>query len=210
MLRYAILTLLADEARSGYDLSKAFSASLTHVWPARQSQVYPELHRLEREGLVDATTVAQTSKPDKHVYHLTNRGRRSLEEWTATPPEPPAFRDSFQLRTLNFGKIPLDTALSLLEEQKKLLAQRIELFERVVESLEAAGHTPGEPLNPNVGWRLALEAGLGVHRAYRDWCDWAATMLVASDKTSKRPRPSPKASKASSSSAPRRSNRKKK
>lgn len=180
MLRYAILTLLADEARSGYDLSKHFAASVTYVWPARQSQIYPELHRLEAEGLVEATKVAQSSKPDKNLYRVTAAGRRALEAWVGTTPETPSFRDSFQLRALNFGRVELDTALSLLEQQKGLLVGRIETFEQVVEVLEAGGHVPGERLNPNVGWRVAIEAGLVVHRAYRDWCDWAAKQLKAS------------------------------
>jgi DNA-binding PadR family transcriptional regulator len=198
MLRYAILTLLADEPRSGYDLSKVFSASLTYVWPARQSQIYPELHRLEGEGLVEATTVAQSSKPDKHIYRLTTEGRHALEEWVATPLEPPSFRDAFQLRALNFGRVDVDTALSLLAQQKAYLMQRMELFEQVVGMLEAGGHRPGEPLNPNVGWRIALEAGLRVHRAYRDWCDWATAQLTASGAASKRSRPARGSTRAAS------------
>lgn len=195
MLRFAILTLLADEARSGYDLSKLFSASVTYIWPARQSQIYPELHRLEAEGLVEATTVAQSSKPDKHLYRVTSAGRRALEEWITTPPEAPSFRDAFQLRALNFGRMDIDAAQSLLEQQKTLLTSRIELFEQVAAALEAGGHVPGEPLNPNVGWRIAIEAGLRVHRAYRDWCDWAAKQLTASAEAAERSR-SPRSTRA--------------
>jgi DNA-binding PadR family transcriptional regulator len=180
MLRYAILTLLAENASTGYDLSKAFSASVTYVWPAQQSQVYPELHRLEREGLVEATTIEQTGKPDKRVYNMTADGRRALEEWIVTPPDPPAFRDAFQLRALNFGRINIDQALKLLAQQKAHLMGRIETLEQAAQLLEATGHTPGEPMNPNVGWRVVVEAGLSVLRAYRDWCDWATKQLTTS------------------------------
>jgi DNA-binding PadR family transcriptional regulator len=180
MLRYAILTLLADDALSGYDLSKAFEASLTHLWPARQSQIYPELHRLEREGLVEATTVEQSSKPDKRLYRLSKPGQQALSEWIVTPQGPIPIRDAFQLRAFNFGRMELGSALALLTQQKTHLARRITMLEQITAALEAGGHTPGEPMNIHVGWRLVLEAGLRVHRAYYEWCDWTAAQLTAS------------------------------
>ncbi|GAA3053757.1 hypothetical protein GCM10020000_39620 [Streptomyces olivoverticillatus] len=51
-LRHAMLGLLADRPASGYDLMKRFETSLSNVWPATQSQVYGELGKLAKSGLL--------------------------------------------------------------------------------------------------------------------------------------------------------------
>ena len=38
---------------TGYDLSKAFQASVSHVWHAPDSQIYPELRRMAAVGLAE-------------------------------------------------------------------------------------------------------------------------------------------------------------
>ena len=52
-LRYALLALLRVGPQSGYDLQKQFSLSVGHVWHAPDSQIYPELRKMESEGLVE-------------------------------------------------------------------------------------------------------------------------------------------------------------
>ena len=49
------------------------------------NQIYPVLHRLEAEGLVNAEWQAQQGKPARKVYALTEEGSGKLEhhqkEW---------------------------------------------------------------------------------------------------------------------------------
>jgi hypothetical protein len=52
-LRYALLALLRVGPLSGYDLQKQFSLSVGHVWHAPDSQIYPELRKMETEGLIE-------------------------------------------------------------------------------------------------------------------------------------------------------------
>jgi PadR family transcriptional regulator AphA len=52
-LRYALLALLRVGPLSGYDLQKQFSLSVGHVWHAPDSQIYPELRKMEAAGLVE-------------------------------------------------------------------------------------------------------------------------------------------------------------
>lgn len=56
-LRYALLALLSSREMTGYDVSKQFSQSVAHVWHAPDSQIYPELRRMEQDGLLEAETV---------------------------------------------------------------------------------------------------------------------------------------------------------
>ena len=52
-LRYALLALLTSEPMTGYDISRRFQSSVGHVWHAHDSQIYPELRKMEAEGLVE-------------------------------------------------------------------------------------------------------------------------------------------------------------
>lgn len=52
-LHHALLGLLATKPASGYDLQKRFDGTLAFVWPATQSQLYTELGKLDRSGLVE-------------------------------------------------------------------------------------------------------------------------------------------------------------
>ena len=180
MLRIAILTLLADRDYSGYDLSKAFDASITHVWAASQSQIYPELRKLEENGQICGQDVPQDGRPDKRVYALTDAGRRSLIDWVAEPPTSLTIRDPFQLRAINLGRLPPERASELVCEQRALLRARLTTLEAIASLLEERGHVPGEAWNDQLGSRLTVEAGILTARAYLNWCDWALERLADS------------------------------
>lgn len=182
MLRMAILSLLADADYTGYDLSKAFDASLTYVWAASQSQVYPELHKLAENGLVEGVEVPQQGRPDKRVYRITDAGRAALVEWAGREPGTFTIRDPFQLQVINAGRLPPDRARALLQEQRRLLGRRLDILRTIRDQLEAIGHTGGEPYNDKLGWRLTVEAGLRTGESYQEWCDWAIEQIDASSR----------------------------
>ncbi|MEO2119555.1 MAG: PadR family transcriptional regulator, partial [Microbacterium sp.] len=58
-LRYALLALLRVGPLSGYELAKQFTQSVGHVWHAPDSQIYPELRKMEADGLVEAEEQAR-------------------------------------------------------------------------------------------------------------------------------------------------------
>lgn len=180
MLRIAMLSLLADSDYSGYDLSKAFDRSITYVWAASQSQIYPELHKLEAKGLIAGNDVPQDGRPDKRVYRITEAGRTSLVEWVQAPPTALAIRDPFQLQVINIGRLDPGRARALVEQQRSLLQQRLEVLGHIRDRLDSTGHPAGAPWSDQLGWRLTVEAGLRTAQAYVEWCDWTLAQLTAS------------------------------
>jgi DNA-binding PadR family transcriptional regulator len=74
-VRLALLSLLADGPRHGYELMKEIEARSGGVYRTSAGTVYPTLQQLEDEGLV-------TSQSDggKRVYSITDKGRSELEE----------------------------------------------------------------------------------------------------------------------------------
>ena len=74
-----VLGLLAHGPRSGYDIKAAVDRSTRFFWAASYGQIYPELRRLEREGLVEGEHAPRggssgTSAPEP----FPNRGQPSM------------------------------------------------------------------------------------------------------------------------------------
>ena len=80
--RLAILTLLAEGPKHGYEIIKQFEQRSGGLYRASAGTIYPTLQLLEDEGLVRAET-----RDDKKVYAITDAGRRELENEAETVDE---------------------------------------------------------------------------------------------------------------------------
>jgi PadR family transcriptional regulator AphA len=101
-LRYALLALLTAQPMTGYDLAKAFHGSVGHVWHAPDSQIYPELRRMEREELVTGTPVPWGTKGIKTEYRITPSGITAFRDWIDVPLEYSLERNPAHLRAAYF------------------------------------------------------------------------------------------------------------
>jgi DNA-binding PadR family transcriptional regulator len=77
-LRHAVLGLLSLQPSTGYELTQRFDRSLSNAWHASHSQIYPELGKLEAEGLVEV--VAEGARRSK-TWAATDAGRTELRRW---------------------------------------------------------------------------------------------------------------------------------
>lgn len=104
-LRHALLALLTAKPMNGYDLAKVFDRSVAYVWHAPHSQIYPELRRMEAEGLVAVESIRRGTKGTKRIYSITDGGREELRRWIETPAPIEMLHDSERLRAayLEFG-----------------------------------------------------------------------------------------------------------
>lgn len=97
-LRYALLALLRVGPLSGYELQKQFSSSVGHVWHAPDSQIYPELRKMEAENLVEGEEQPRGQRATRRVYHVTDAGHRAFRTWMQAPLEYARVRDPAHLR----------------------------------------------------------------------------------------------------------------
>ncbi len=74
-VRLAILSLLADGPKHGYQLMKELEERSGGLYRASAGSVYPTLQQLEDEGLI-----AAGQQEGKRVYSLTDAGRVELEK----------------------------------------------------------------------------------------------------------------------------------
>jgi DNA-binding PadR family transcriptional regulator len=89
-VQYALLGLLHEEPRHGYELKQEFDRVLSPQRPLPFGQVYATLARLERDGRISIEGVERAEGPDRKRYAITDAGRSALRAWLAQPlpPEP--------------------------------------------------------------------------------------------------------------------------
>lgn len=78
-----ILGVLAGGRMHGYEITQTINGagSGDGAVVVREGQLYPILHKLENDELIEAEWVEQqTGRPARKVYRLTNKGRAALEE----------------------------------------------------------------------------------------------------------------------------------
>src|SRR6478735_6902364 len=109
-----ILGLLALGPRSGYEIKTTVDRSTRFFWAASYGQIYPELRRLESEGLVKGEDVPNGGR-QRRVYSLTAAGRVALVEWLHGLTVTIEYRDESLLRLFFSDALPREEALGLLE-----------------------------------------------------------------------------------------------
>ncbi len=77
-LSLAILGLISQDPRSGYDLRKAFATTPMGHFSTSPGAIYPALKRLEESGLVKGTVERKQTLRPREVYALTDRGKAAL------------------------------------------------------------------------------------------------------------------------------------
>src|SRR5690348_6135284 len=82
-----ILGMLALGRNTGYEIKQFVDRSTRHFWAASYGQIYPELKRLEDQGLVRSRP-EPSGKRARTVFELTDEGRATLEGWLEATEEP--------------------------------------------------------------------------------------------------------------------------
>src|ERR671930_2677824 len=113
-----VLGLLALRPRSGYDIKTIVDRSTRFFWAASYGQIYPELRRLEEEGLIEGEDAPNGAR-SRRVYRITAAGRTALEEWLLGSTVTIELRDESLLRLFFADALPREQALLLLEVRKK-------------------------------------------------------------------------------------------
>ncbi len=126
-VRNAILGLLAQSPRHGYELRAAFEALIggDDIWDVKPAQIYTTLSRLEEAGLVHQDGVEQDGGPEKRIYSLTTTGRHELAQWFVTGVAGAHHRDEF------FVKLMLSLHNRQVDPYAVIRAQRNRLYKEL-------------------------------------------------------------------------------
>ena len=152
----AVLGLITKGERSGYDLAKKAERSVGYVWAPARSQIYAVLPRLVSQGLATSRKVRQSSRPDKHVYRITQKGREALRDWLEHSEDS---ESTFLLRVFFGDQMSKQALVALIERRRDLARATLAEFREI--------ERRGTDFHPN----LTLRWGLAHHRALIRWAD---------------------------------------
>ncbi|MDH6223125.1 MULTISPECIES: PadR family transcriptional regulator [Streptomyces] len=177
-LRHAVLAALLDEELSGYQLAKAFDLGVANFWHARPQQLYAELGRLEKDGLVRGREVVQESRPTKRLFRVTEAGLAELEEFAAASAKPSFVRDDLLVKVQAADHVDVTALIAQLTERAAFARARIELFGKLLRGMRG-DRTEEEFLRDGdrIGPYLTCLRGLAFEEGNRDWCEHAVTVL---------------------------------
>jgi DNA-binding PadR family transcriptional regulator len=179
-LAFALLGLLAREPMSGYDIAQNMRHYVVYFWEAGHSQIYPELAKLERAGLVRHRLVEQSERPDKKIYAITDQGMEALRRWVARPPRPAPMRDELVLKAFSLWVVDRRSALELFREQERLTAAEVARFEAMeAATLDASGSEVERTDSAAFAMRAILRRGVTRRQATLEWCRWMVQRLEA-------------------------------
>lgn len=135
-LKYALLGLLAESPKYGYEIKRRFEGALGNVWSVSYGQLYPTLRRLSELGWVTKKTEPGKKAAEKNIYSVTEKGRRKLDEWLLKPLRSSyRVKDEFTLRFLFFSKLSSENVLDYLKVQQEKTVLQKESFQRTLVSL---------------------------------------------------------------------------
>lgn len=77
-----VLRTLAGGPRHGWGISQSIQAVSRDVLQVNQGSLYPALHRLEQQGLIEAEWGSSENNRQARFYQLTRAGRKQLAEET--------------------------------------------------------------------------------------------------------------------------------
>ena len=167
-----LLGLLSIRPRSGYDIKTMVDRSTRFFWAASYGQIYPELKRLEEEGLVEGEDRPNGGR-SRRVYTLTPAGHEALLDWMRSEITTIELRDESLLRLFFADALPREDALRLLEGRKYGHEQYLEVL-REIQAL------PGGPDPTFVD--LVLRWGIDFHEWGAKWCEEQLQRLRAETK----------------------------
>jgi DNA-binding PadR family transcriptional regulator len=139
-VRFAILGLLAQHPRHGYDLHSAFGAVVGDdpEWDVKPAQVYSTLNRLEESGLVRRVSdLGEGNEPDRRIYEITDEGSHALQEWFSSSVASEYQRDEF------FIKLMAALVSGQADPERLIQTQRSHLFQELHNAItQREGYDP--------------------------------------------------------------------
>ena len=138
-----ILGMVAARPRSGYEIKQLVDKSTRFFWAASYGRIYPELKRLEQEGLIEGTDSSQGARP-RTVYKPTAKGKRAAREWIDAPSEVFELRDEALLKLFFAGTLnPARSAEIARERAARSSTEAAELH--AIEDFMHAGQNEEHP-----------------------------------------------------------------
>ncbi len=177
-LRDAVLAALLEGESSGYDLAKGFDAATANFWMATPQQLYRELDRLAKQGLLQARVVPQERRPNKRMYSLTEAGREAIQQFTARAPKPSVIRDELLVKVQAADAGNAQAVRDFIVERLHWATAKLQRYERFrARILDGRGEEEYLAQAERVGPYLTLLRGISFEEENIRWAGRALTII---------------------------------
>ncbi|MBV6759067.1 PadR family transcriptional regulator [Rhodococcus opacus] len=174
-LTFAILTALSEQTSTGVELTRRFDLSIGYFWTATHQQIYRELAKLERDGLIEQVAHAPGRGQPK-AFEITTEGVEQLRAWVTEKADPRPPREALLVRLRAAAALKVDGLEIELRRHQRLHEDMLETYRTIYErSFELPTDSTSQVLQ-----RLVLEAGIALEQAWAQWCAAAVEELDCS------------------------------
>jgi DNA-binding PadR family transcriptional regulator len=171
-----ILGMLAARPRSGYEIKQLVDSSARFFWAASYGQIYPELKRLEKAGLITGDDSSQGAR-QRTTFKLTAEGRLAAREWIAGPPEVLETRDEGLLMLFFAGSIEQKRGAEIARERAAISRAKAAELRTIADHVEETGAPEGAAAEPDAGSLTVLRYGIDMSEWAAEWFERAALEL---------------------------------
>jgi PadR family transcriptional regulator, regulatory protein AphA len=171
-----ILGMLAAQPRSGYEIKALVDSSARFFWAASYGQIYPELKRLEQDGLIAGADASQGAR-QRTVYKLTASGKRAAREWIMRAPQTFELRDEGLLELFFAGAIEPSRTAEIARERAAQARSKAEVLRAVQEQLDDPEKYEGPEATPDAGSLTVLRYGIESSEWAAEWFERAGEEL---------------------------------
>jgi DNA-binding PadR family transcriptional regulator len=139
-----VLALLLERPRHGYEIKQQITAIVGNFVSVNNNQLYPALRRFEELGAITREIVHTPGKPDRHVYHMTDRGTEILQDLLRDfSPEQARDELEFQVRVAYFHLVEVEARLAILAAREAILSEwRVMLDRSLAQARESSDISP--------------------------------------------------------------------
>jgi len=169
LLGYALLGLLHQKPRSGYDLRKILAGTPMGTFSDSPGAIYPALQRLEHQEFVRGQILESSSLRRRRVFRPTVSGKRAFKAWQTKPISSADVIHGMDELMLRFSFMDETVGSAAAREFLRALVRELRSYIPVVRQFLKT-NSRAMPLSG----RLALESGL---HSYEAVFRWAGTAL---------------------------------
>jgi DNA-binding PadR family transcriptional regulator len=154
---------------SGYDINRVLKNLGWLVGNPSFGSLYPALHALQKDGLVEVDVENRDRGPSRKIYSITIAGKQTFQHWIDQPAGPHASTKAFVMRLILAESYPDAALISQLHQRRaQVTAHRAALDQALAT----------QDNNRGLGQQMALEYGLALANTELDWLDRTLAKLV--------------------------------
>lgn len=163
--KFAILGMLFDQPRSGYQIRQFMLESTNHFWQESDASIYPMLKKLEAEQLV-TSKCEFVGKRERKIFEITEAGKKEFSGWLALPAEEETHRSELLLKLFFGAHTTKEECLEQLSLHLKRVLETKKVFEHI--ETDSLSQIPDE--HPHkLFWIMALRNGIIQVNAELQW-----------------------------------------